>query len=605
MVDLPAPARPRVSVVVLGFRHARLLHRGLAALARHRTAVDFETVVVLNGADDQVREVVENGVRGAVVVRSSVNLGFGGGCNRGVRAARGEYIVLLNDDTEVEDGWLDALVDTADRHPEAGAVGSRVRDPYGKLQEAGGILWRDGSIWHVGRLVTESTMRYRHVRRVDYCSACSLLVRRSTWDAVGGLDEGFFPGYYEDLDLCLNIAALGQTILYQPRARLMHHGGGDVGSLDLRVKAFVARRSRDRFLAKWGSKLGGYPEPPPATPPDPAAMPTVERATERARHLPLRGLVIDSRVTGELVAVLEEIADGGAGYAVTLGAAGRLPEGVRDRLGDRGVDIVQDLEPSLAGPLAFDVVVIAGRALWDTWADAVRRTQPQAPVVFWTTGDDHGDVPADADRVVCPSSVQKSGCIRRNCTVDVLEPRRTARRRPSQGFGARRDVLAAGGGGWAWLADDVMPLVRAGAAPDARLRVADGAVPPFVSATTADDPPPRVAAATDLWAAVAAVADGVPVVTTAEVAAHLPPALADGAVAVAAGAGAFAAELGRLLTDRQAWERRRRAVDDVAPPDPATAGRWTDVLDAARHATLTLPAEPAAATGAEREGPTP
>ncbi len=573
-MTLPFPARPRVSVVILGYRHARLLHRGLAALARHRTRVDFETVVVLNGADDQVREVVEDSVRGAVVVRSSVNLGFGGGCNRGVRASRGEYIVLLNDDTEVEDGWLDALVDTADRHPEAGSVGSRVRDPYGKLQEAGGILWNDGSIWHVGRLVSDTTSRYRHVRRVDYCSACSLLIRRSTWDAVGGFDESFFPGYYEDLDLCLNIAALGQTILYQPRARLMHHGGGDVGSLDLRVKAFVARRSRDTFLAKWGDKLGAYPSPPEATPPDPAAMPTVERATEVARRLPLRALVVDSRVSRELEAVLEEIAGAGRGYAVTLGAAGPLPAAVRDRLGDDGVDIVRDLDVTLPGPIAFDVVVVAGRPLWDRWADAVRRTQPQAPLVFWAMAHEADENPPEgADRVVVPSSVQLRRYIPHNCTLDMVEPRRPPRPRPSPGFGARRHVLAA-----ATAADshDWLARVRAASAPDARLH-------------TADDPPPRVMVATDVLAAVAAVVDGVPVVTTPAVAAHLPPDLTS-AVVVAGDDDAFAAEVATLLTDRQAWERRRRAIDDVPPPDLATAGRWPDVLDAARHARLAVAA---------------
>ncbi len=555
-MTLPSPARPRVSVVILGYRHAKLLHRGLAALARHRTRVDFETVVVLNGADDQVRSVVEDHLRGAVVVRSSVNLGFGGGCNRAVRASRGEYIVLLNDDTEVEDGWLDALVDTADAHPEAGAIGSRVRDPYGKLQEAGGILWGDGSIWHVGRLVSDSTSRHRYLRRVDYCSACALLVRRSTWDAVGGFDERFFPGYYEDLDLCLNITALGQTILYQPRARLMHHGGGDVGSLDLRVKAFVARRSREAFLAKWGSRLGGYPAPPPATPPDPRAMPTVERAAEGARRLPLRALVIDSRVGRETEAVLEEIASSGRGYAVTLGESGGFAEGARDRLGDAGVDIVLDLDVVLGGVLAFDVVVIAGDSLWDRWADVVGRTQPQAPIVFWPTDG--------------------------RSSTGTPEPRRPERRRPSPGFGPRRDVLVAGDGPWGWLADEFMARVRAAGAPEARLHVPAGtARPPYVVTATADDPPPRVVAATDVLAAVAAVVDGVPVVTTPEVAAHLPADLTE-AVVVAADASAIAA----LLTDRATWERRRRLLDDVPPQDPATAGRWVDVLDAARHARL-------------------
>jgi hypothetical protein len=94
-----------------------------------------------------------------------------------------------------------------------------------------------------------------------------------------------------------------------------------------------------------------------------------------------------------------------------------------------------------------------------------------------------------------------------------------------------------------------------------------------------------VVAATDLLAAVAAVADGTPVVTTPEIAAHLPAEL-EPAVIVAADGPTFAHHLATLLTDRAEWERRRRAIENVPPPDPATAGRWPDVLDAARHARL-------------------
>ncbi len=576
MADLPTPARPRVSVVVLAFRHARLLHRGLAALARHHTRIDFETIVVLNGASDHVCEVVDRWVRGAVVVRSSVNLGFAGGCNRGVRASRGEFVVLLNDDTEVEDGWLDALVDTVDGHPEAGAVGSRVRDPWGTLQEAGGILWRDGSIWHVGRLVAHTTPRYRYLRRVDYCSGCSLLVRRSTWDAVGGLDEGYFPGYYEDLDLCLKISGLGQTILYQPRSRLLHHGGGDEGSLDHRAKEFVARRSKQRFLSLWSSDLGRYPEPPEATPPAPEAMPTVERATALARHLPLRALVVAERADREVVHAVEEMAAAGRGYAVTLAVptGGRLPDGVADRLGDAGVEVVGHLPPALAGTLAFDVVVIEGRALWDEWSDPVRRAQPHVPLVFWaTTEDDARRPPVDeVEQIVCPSP--RLAAIGRGAVpVAVVEPRRPPRRGPAIGFGARRHIVA--GGPSDWLTAEVMPQVRAGA-PDARLHTVDD---------DAGGPSPRAVAAITLRAAVAALADGVPMVTTPAVAADLAPDLAAVAL-VANDADAFAAHLVRLLTDRRAWERQRRAIADLPPPDPSTAGRWVDVLDAARHHRL-------------------
>lgn len=378
-------------MVILAWRNARLIHNCLAALARHRTNVDFETVVLLNGADSQVRWVLDEATEGATVVRSSVNLGFGGGCNRAAGAARGEYLVLLNDDTEVDDGWLDALVETADNHPEAGAVGSRVRDPLGRIQEAGGILWSDGSVWHVGRLEPAATPRYRHLRRVDYCSACAMLVRRSTWDAVGGFDEAFFPGYYEDLDMCLNIDALGQVILYQPRAELMHYGGGDEGSLNTELKSVVARRSRKHFLAKWQHALARYPAPPPVTPPHPAAMPAVERAMELARHLPLRALVLDPRVgLGDPVAIaaVEELA--ASGYAVSLGAAGTLDRGLRDRLGDLGVDIIDDVAERLPGPVGYDAVLVGGQDVLDRWQGLLSDSQPQAAVVISELADDSG-----------------------------------------------------------------------------------------------------------------------------------------------------------------------------------------------------------------------
>lgn len=376
---------------MLAWRQARLLRRSVAALARHRTEVDFETVILLNGAGDQVRWVAEETTAGATIVRSSVNLGFGGGCNRAVKAARGEYLVLLNDDTEVDDGWLDALVETADRHPEAGAVGSRVRDPLGNLQEAGGILWSDGSIWHVGRMEPESTPRYRHLRRVDYCSACALLVRRDTWDAVGGFDERFFPGYYEDLDMCLNIDAMAQIVLYQPRAEVMHHGGGDTGSLNTELKSLVARRSREHFLGKWHSALARYPTPPSETPPHPKAMPVVERAMEQARHLPLRALVLDERPEHgdpHAIGMIEGLV--GSGYSVSVGAATGAGQAVRNRLGDHGVDVIEDLGLHIRGPIGYDAVLVVGHRLYDEWSSLLASAQPQAVVVVREPSDPDG-----------------------------------------------------------------------------------------------------------------------------------------------------------------------------------------------------------------------
>ena len=145
--------------------------------------------MVLNGARLEVRDFLEQAVDGVTLVPSEVNVGFAGACNLGRRAARGTFLALLNDDTEIEEGWLEQLVATAEAHPGVGAVGSAVLFPDGRVQEAGSIDWNDGSTIPVGRGAATLAPEHDFVRDVDYCSACSLLVRTSTWDAVGGMDE--------------------------------------------------------------------------------------------------------------------------------------------------------------------------------------------------------------------------------------------------------------------------------------------------------------------------------------------------------------------------------------------------------------------------------
>ena len=416
-IVLPAPGRPRASVVIPAWRRAELLRRCLASLARHQSRHSFETVVLLNGATPEVVALVEEEVAGAKVVRSRVNLGFGGGCNRAVRKSSGEYVVLLNDDTEVEDGWLDALVDTADAHPEAGAVGSRIVSYDGLLLEAGGLVWREGISSHVGRGLPESTPRHRFLRRADYCSASSLLVRRSTWDAVGGFDPQYFPGYYEDVDLCLSIGRLGQHILFEPRSCVRHHESGSL-EWDSPYKHFVASRSQAKFIAKWSDELERYPALPNADD-DPWARDIVdERALLASRHLHRRALVVGTG-GGHLNTVVDDLAGGRTAVTVFLG-------GASDQNGwfaGRGVEVVRtDVVAHLAAPtILYDAVVFCHAADFRELAPAVRALQPQAALLY-----DAADATADvltlpeaaassagspitrADRVLCHSTFDAS-----------------------------------------------------------------------------------------------------------------------------------------------------------------------------------------------------
>jgi GT2 family glycosyltransferase len=254
-IELPLSPEPRVSIVVVTTVNAAGLERCLRSLPGQASdGLPFETVVVLNGAQDDVRELATRRLRGAKVVESLANRGFAGGSNLGCAAATGELLVLLHDDAEAQEDWLTELVRCADEHPEAGAVGGRVQHPDGTLQLAGAVVWRDGSTTSIGSAHGDFLER----RPVDYVGSSSLLVRTATWDAVGGMDDRFYPAYYADADLAMAIRGLGEAVLYEPRSQILHHKGA---SSTPRFQAFVSARNRELFRRKWARELESQ-EPP-------------------------------------------------------------------------------------------------------------------------------------------------------------------------------------------------------------------------------------------------------------------------------------------------------------------------------------------------------
>jgi GT2 family glycosyltransferase len=225
----------------------------LRSLAHHLPCdVPVEVIVVINVDARACVTALRDGVTGVREVRSDVNLGLAGAVNCGRALASGELLVLLHDDAQIEPGWLEALVEAADGHPEAGAIGCKVLALDGSLESAGMILWRDGTTACPWIGPAPPPTAFDRPRTVDYCGTSALLVRAATWDAIGGADEGFFPAYYVDVDLAMAIRRHGQAVLYQPAARIRHHRSASTGA---RFRTFVSARNRRRFLAKWQNAL--------------------------------------------------------------------------------------------------------------------------------------------------------------------------------------------------------------------------------------------------------------------------------------------------------------------------------------------------------------
>ena len=245
---------PDVSIIVPIFNAVDYTIACLEAVRGLRTSFRYEVIVMDDCSTDLQVSVLES-IAGLRYVRNEQNLGFLRNCNRGAELARGRFVVFLNNDTRVDQDWLDPLVETLLDNPSVGLVGSKLTYPDGRLQEAGGIIFSNGAGWNYGRLEDPNHPDFNHARDVDYVSGASIMIERSYFHALGGFDERFVPAYYEDTDLCFRIRAEGRRVVYQPLSSVVHYEGISSGTdLTSGVKMHQAI-NRNEFAAKWERTL--------------------------------------------------------------------------------------------------------------------------------------------------------------------------------------------------------------------------------------------------------------------------------------------------------------------------------------------------------------
>jgi GT2 family glycosyltransferase/glycosyltransferase involved in cell wall biosynthesis len=266
---VPHSDNPRASIIVPVYNQAAHTLACLRALAEHPPLAACEILVVDDGSSDQTRAWMEQ-VQGLRFHRRETNGGFIAACNDGAARARGEFLIFLNNDTVPQPGWLDALLETFGQQPEAGLVGAQLLYPDARLQEAGGVLFSDGSAWNYGRFASSDDPRYASLRDADYCSGAAIAIPRALFDSLGGFDARYAPAYYEDTDLAFSVRAAGKRVFYQPASRVVHLEGVTSGTdLSQGPKAYQVR-NREWFERKWRDTLAGFPGP--ATTPSPATI---------------------------------------------------------------------------------------------------------------------------------------------------------------------------------------------------------------------------------------------------------------------------------------------------------------------------------------------
>ncbi|MFS8407665.1 glycosyltransferase [Xanthomonas campestris pv. campestris] len=266
---VPHSATPQVTVVIPVYNQIAHTLACLRALAAHPPALGIEIVVVDDGSSDATAIDLPH-VQGLHYHQRARNGGFIAACNDGIELARGDYVVLLNNDTVPQPGWLDQLIGTFTAHPSAGLVGAQLVYPDGRLQESGGVVFGDGSAWSYGRFESAEDPRYAYVRQMDYCSGAAIALPRALLQTLGGLDRRYMPAYYEDTDLAFAVRAAGHSVLVQPASVVVHDEGTSNGT-DTRtgVKAYQVR-NRSVFAEKWQQVLQA--QLPVDSVPDPASL---------------------------------------------------------------------------------------------------------------------------------------------------------------------------------------------------------------------------------------------------------------------------------------------------------------------------------------------
>ena len=615
----PAAAQPVVSVLVTSYGAVPHTLRCLAALARDRSGVALEVIVIDDASPDPAVAALAR-VPGLRLIRNPARIGYLRSCNAAAAAARGAYLLLLNNDTEPAPDAIAAMLAVFRARPDAGAVGARLLFPDGRLQEAGGIIWRDGTGWNYGRGDDPDKPEYNYVREVDYCSAAALMVPRALFARLGGFDPRYAPAYYEDTDLAFRLREAGHPVLYQPRAQVVHVEGVSHGTDPAAGGKAYQIANRARFVARWAATLAAGHFAPGTE---------VLRAREHARRRQVV-LVLDHYVpepdrdagSCNILNYIDALLEDGA-VVKFWPHNGEYKPGYTEALQDRGVEVLAGGPgEAFAGWIAahgaaLDHVLLSRPDVAQTALAALKRHSPARLIYYGhdlhfrrlrlqaeVTGDPQAAAAAtrmerierwvwrSVDVVLYPSAEEAT-------TVAGMEPSVVARAVPAFGFtdfGQLReppggaDILFVGGfahppneAAVLWFAREILPLIRAGH-PAARLVVAGSHPGPQVRALEAEGAsvrsdlsaaalraeyqaarvvvaPLRYGAGVKLKVA-EAVREGTPLVTTTIGIQGLTG--MEQAVSVADDPAGFAAAVAALLDNPALWQARCAAQLDYA-----------------------------------------
>jgi GT2 family glycosyltransferase len=255
-IRFPKNQSIHLSIIIPAYGKLPVLLNCLKSIYDNPPKCEFEVIVIEDASGDKdIQRLSE--IDGLKYIQNQINLGFTRNCNKAVEFARGMFLYFLNDDTQVQSDTIDALLRVSVDNT-VGVVGSKLVYPTNILQEAGGIVWKDGSAWNYGRGRNPNDLEFNYQRDVDYCSGASLLIKKSIFEQVGKFDELYAPAYCEDTDLAFKVRSLGLRVVYEPQSVVTHYEGKSHGTnLNAGAKAYQTVNQK-KFFEKWKSTIENY-----------------------------------------------------------------------------------------------------------------------------------------------------------------------------------------------------------------------------------------------------------------------------------------------------------------------------------------------------------
>ncbi|GJL67400.1 MAG: hypothetical protein NPIRA06_00350 [Nitrospirales bacterium] len=239
------------SIIIPVYNRDDLTKQCLLHLAEVTQGCHYEVLVVDNASTDETQNFLASFGGDIQVIRNTENLGFAKACNQGARAARGKYLIFLNNDTIPQSGWLAALLEEVETHEDVSIVGSKLLYPNDTIQHAGVVFSKNClTPYHIFNGAPADLHAVNVRREFQAVTAACFLIRREDFELIGGFDEEFRNGF-EDVDLCLKIGERGKKIIYQPKSVLYHLEHQTPGRKDPEAE----RHNGNCLMSRWASKI--------------------------------------------------------------------------------------------------------------------------------------------------------------------------------------------------------------------------------------------------------------------------------------------------------------------------------------------------------------